>query len=727
MKKRNFLLITLLFLASTLFAQQLTYKIANPRIVQLATVDYFQFEIQVKADLGTTYLWVGQINLNFDNTALSGIVAQWGVTLAPAFSANNSLLTPAPKYSLNKTITPANVLNIGILGNVDAYANGPGAADWVLITTAYQPLVTVFGRITNTAGIAALDFNKVKMDGFQKYVTGPLLSTLYANPNGYDAANFLNTYVGRIFSNYTTPWTQVGGPVNWATAVNTSIWDGTATIPTTGVSNASAIRIHSGATLTIPPTGQLTAASIENNTTGGLTIQSDATGTGSLITATASGTATTQSYLTTARWHNVSSPLSGQLIADFLTNNPNVGTSGAARGMMDYNPATNLWNPLFTTTPVTPGSLGGGKGYSLRVKNTPPGLPVTFTGALQTGAQPVTVAPTFWNCVGNPYTSAIGLNDGFDVNNSFLAVNGANLNTSYAAIYVWADPDASNGQAGKYKIITRTTGDASFQQGQAFLVNMAVGSTINFNALMQLHSTATALKSASAPWPAINLIAEVNGLKNSALITFNSQMTKGLDPTYDAGLLKGESELVVYTKLVEDNGIPFAIQALPGNAEMVIPVGVDSKAGGNVTFSSENTNLSPDMKVILEDKVSKTFTDLSKSAYTTTIAANSTVSDRFFLHTSDLISGLDDQTPGNTSWDKLNVYAVRNVELRIVGEVSDRAVVSLCDVLGRVILVNNLNAGILNTINLPSIKNGVYLITVKDNGKVRTFKILVTA
>ena len=40
-------------------------------------------------------------------------------------------------------------------------------------------------------------------------------------------------------------------------------------------------------------------------------------------------------------------------------------------------------------------------------------------------------------------------------------------------------------------------------------------------------------------------------------------MTKGLDPSYDVGKMKGNPDIALYTKLIEDNGIDFTIQALP--------------------------------------------------------------------------------------------------------------------------------------------------------------------
>jgi hypothetical protein len=235
---------------------------------------------------------------------------------------------------------------------------------------------------------------------------------------------------------------------------------------------------------------------------------------------------------------------------------------------------------------------------------------------------------------------------------------------------------------------------------------------------MQLHSPALVLKSAQSPWPLIKLNATVSDQSSSTLIAFNSAMTKGLDPSYDAGLMKGGSDLIVYTKLVEDNGIPFAIQALPDNdfSNMIIPIGLDFKTGGEVIFSSQLTNLPSNCKAILEDKLTKTFTDLSTDVYKVTIAANSSITDRFFLHTS----------AGVSLPEKLTAYANRNIEIRLSGAVSKNAVATLYDIHGRVVVAKNLETGNLNIIPTPNLKTGIYLLSVNDNGKRTGIKILVT-
>ena len=240
---------------------------------------------------------------------------------------------------------------------------------------------------------------------------------------------------------------------------------------------------------------------------------------------------------------------------------------------------------------------------------------------------------------------------------------------------------------------------------------------------MQFHKPSIPLKSSHTPWPTINISVTGGDRKSSTVIAFNSAMTKGLDPTYDAGLLKGGTDLLVYSRLVEDNGFPFAIQALPDKdySSLIIPIGLDFKTGGEVIFSSEVVNLPPDCKVILEDLQTKTLTDLSTNTYKITIASNSVITDRFRLKTTSTTTGLEKETPAG----KLTAYANRNIEIRIKGRVSKNAVATLYDVHGRVVLVKNLVDGDENMIPLPSIKIGIYMLSVNDNGKLSGFKILI--
>jgi hypothetical protein len=261
--------------------------------------------------------------------------------------------------------------------------------------------------------------------------------------------------------------------------------------------------------------------------------------------------------------------------------------------------------------------------------------------------------------------------------------------------------------------------------GQAFFIKGNInGEYINFTKAMQIHKNDVLLKSATTPHPQIQLVTTINNAAYATKIRFVDGTTNGLDVGYDAGLFRADPNFALYTRLVEDNGVNFQLQCLPptGYDKLVIQVGIDSKAGGEIVFSVQTVQLDPSCKVILEDKLTNTFTDLSKDSYKVTLEANTSVIDRFFLQTSDIISGLEDQ---ELSAGKLSAYAIGNVELRVIGEVSDKAVATMYNARGQVVLTKKLSAGSLNIIGLPNLSSGLYLLNINDKGTTQTIKVMV--
>jgi len=667
----------------------------------------------------------GSIPLTFTNVPNGTYTINYtgGSFANVAVSGNNAtILAPVGTYN-NLQIT---VNSLSSVTGVNASLTAPTAP---LAPTAnlIQPACLVAtGTISVTSPMTGLFFS---IDGVNYTNTTGIFTSVVSGTYSLTAMNAAGCVSPQasftINENQTTPGQWLGVTSDWGKDFN---WCGG--IPTSSTN----VTIPSG--VTQPVIGVAVSASCNNINIGNgatLTLESDVNGTGSLIVsgvASGAGTLIAQRYLTTGAWHMVSSPLLGQSVAAFLSANSNIPTNGSSqRGMMDYDPTNNGWNSFFTDGAAN-GSLGGGKGFSMRVGIS--NAAVIFTGLLQVGAMSALADANLWNCVGNPYTSAIGITaNGSGTNTeNFLTKNGVtntNIDPNYG-IYVWDQSDGSNNIYGRFTAISNVpnpyTPTLNLQQGQAFFVKMnAAKSSVNFTAAMQLHSTGLPLKSTKDIWPTIKLETTADNQKSSTIIAFNNGMTKGLDPTYDAGLLKGSSDLIVYSKLVEDNGIPFAIQALPANDynSMIIPVGLDFKTGGQVVFSAELTSMPSDAKVILEDKLLKTFTDLSKNDYTVTIAANSSISDRFQIHTSYLTTG----TTTDLAFEKLNAYAYRNIEIRLKGTVSAGATATLYDVQGRNILVKILEGSNLNIIPTPNIRTGIYMLSVNDHGKVTGFKIPV--
>ena len=472
--------------------------------------------------------------------------------------------------------------------------------------------------------------------------------------------------------------------------------------------------------VTIDSKGALTlSGKVTNN--GLIVIKSEAGWTGSLISNgnEGTGTALVERYMSSGEWHIISSPTAAQTISDFIADNTCIpllsGTNPIQYGMMDYNPGSNDWNGYFTDANTSP--LGVGKGYMVRVMD--PVRNLRFQGGINKDAS--TNVLVGWNCIGNPFTSAIKVNTAAGADN-FMTVNSGMFDLNNKALYLWNQ--TNNGGAGSYDVVNLAGGASYAQVGQGFFMKVKDAGTVSFTTAMQTHQIDAPFKAAVAPYPEIKLIATANTKTVSTDIKFIEGTQKGLDPGYDAGLFTTDKSFSVYTKLVEDNGVNFMLQCLPPTdySKLVIPVGIDSKAAGEIVFSVQVVQLDPTCKVILEDKLTHTFTDLSKNSYKAAVAANTSTSERFFLHTGDIISGLEDQSLAD---GKVTAYAKGNKEIRVIGEVGEGAVATLFNGLGQVVLSKKLESGNLNIIGLPNLSSGVYLLNINDKGTPQTIKVMV--
>ncbi len=467
----------------------------------------------------------------------------------------------------------------------------------------------------------------------------------------------------------------------------------------------------------------------------GLVINSDETGTGSLIiSGSVSGSGSIKRYMVFDRWHLLSSPTGTQTIKDFIAKNVDIPVftpPGTIYGMRDYSTSSvSEWNSYFTTDYLSTNSsqeMGVGKGYLVRTITNATPFKLRFQGVLNsTEAKSILVSRSGdngWNCIGNPYTSAIKIYDGTVATgtDNFIDVNAGNFDPTYYGAYFWNDVDK------KYDIINKSSDVSTYAQvGQGFFVRKkddASVTAMSVTPAMQFHQGAEALKSVALLRPEIQLVAIKGDIKVSTDIKFIDGTSEGLDVGYDAGILKADPTFAIYSKLVKDIGTEFQLQCLPTNQynNLVIPVGIDCKAGGEIVLSVNTVQLDPSCKVILEDRLTNTFKDLSKGNYKAAVAANTAGSGRFFLHTGDIVSGLEDQVLEG----KLTAYAKGNKEIRVLGEVGEGAVATLVNGLGQVMLTKKMGAGNLNIIGLPNLTSGLYLLNINDKGTPQTIKVMV--
>jgi len=236
-------------------------------------------------------------------------------------------------------------------------------------------------------------------------------------------------------------------------------------------------------------------------------------------------------------------------------------------------------------------------------------------------------------------------------------------------------------------------------------------------------------------WQTIELIVQTEDNNSSTLIKFKEGMTLGLDVSYDSGQFGVSSELSISTKLLEDNGVDFAIQCLPDNANnMEIPIVLKAESGTEVTFRAETDNLSKDMSVILEDRLLGVFTNLRAhgSSYTETMV-NSSSEQRFYLHTQEAALSEIDSDLNN----RLRVIPQKDLEQLVIIGIEKNSELYIYSLSGKLIksyllksdVENTLDfkgvkSDVENTLDFKGVKTGIYIVRINNIEQIISKKIL---
>jgi hypothetical protein len=545
--------------------------------------------------------------------------------------------------------------------------------------------------------------------------------------------NTLTATSGRLDATTNSPTLNYGGS-SAQTIENNQLLSGTAynlvIDNTSGVTQNTDLTINNAFTINTGKVFNLAAGkylTVSASTTndGTLNLKSSAGGTASFIangTLGGAGTTNSERYITGNTWHNASSPVSGQTIANFISTNtiPTSPTTPTNYGMEFYTEDKTVteggWS-YFTTT-YTPGNVELGSGYMVRKNSS---VPVTFTGSLNNAQVNKTVTRNIngWNSVGNPFSSSIAINDNAAGTNflRYNTVTNLNIDASYGYIYLW------NGSS--YSIINNSSPSMFVQPGQGFIIKKAANANtyVSFTTAMQAHSSHVFYKKSTSDWDEITL--NISSSKDTAntKILFRDDMTRGLDVLYDAGQFGGNPDFLIYTKLVADNGVNFMVQCLPSQEtdSLTIPIGLDCKNGGLVVFNAIIGSLPVGYGAILEDRLLGLFTDLTATdaKYEVLLQAGISGTGRFFLHTNE---GSTFVNLNNA--DNLITYAVKK-EIYIKGNVSAGSVASVYDLLGKKMIEYKLGANNLNIIEMNSFQDGIYIVKIADKGKLKANKVFI--
>ena len=553
-------------------------------------------------------------------------------------------------------------------------------------------------------------------------------------------------------------------PTIWETSADGFTWGGTAwTYPTAAMRTITIREGHQVTVVQDLPVDQVTveaggAVTIEEGAiltnvdlsgAAGFVIDASETAHGSLIChGNFTGEITARKYYDPSRWTIMSSPL--KVTVGFDANAPAVNF---------YSPTNDYdlgWyreegNEGWIYFPTLPDALVPGRGYVIRTASsgTPEEGMISFTGMVN-GTLNDTVSPAVyctayrhgWNAVGNPFTSAIGITASVATTENFLTRNAAILEDSYAAVYLWNQTGEYDGSQQYYKAIGNSGYNFEgfsyyggedpdiLQSGQGFLINVRENGNVVFSGDMQLHAPAVKLKSAPASWPGLVLGVRQGEREQVTVVTFNENMTTGLDKTFDAGLLPSGS-FQLYTLLVSGNrGTPFQVQCLPDNqyGELVIPVGLDLPAGGEVTFFTTGIMLPDQWIPLLEDQLQGITVPLGndEEGFQVTLQQGTSGTGRFHLRfgekpatTASMIHPMDRHANDHIA------YTVSRHEntLRITGKVTPNTYAALFDMTGKLLIRCRLENNLLNEVTLPLVPQGIYLLLIYGTGKSVTIKV----
>jgi hypothetical protein len=390
----------------------------------------------------------------------------------------------------------------------------------------------------------------------------------------------------------------------------------------------------------------------------------------------------------------------------------------------------NQWENLNLGLPAD--ELTVAKGYAVAYKNS--AKTVSFIGSLNTGdiLCAVTYTPTWlqkgFNFIGNPYPSPISANAFITENSTFFDETGGGL-------YFWDEAAGYNGVRWDYSTYTKAGGTSARPEiaggevlngyiapSQGFMVNINKPSTtidpFVFNNNMRFTNGAYFFKEDEIITRSWLGVTGPEGDFNEVLTGFLAEGQFGIDIT-DAIKMKGNTNLAFYTLL---DGKDYVIQGLPTfdpSKSYAFPLGLDAGIAGAYNFNLRETeNFDPQVRFILEDKLTGVFFDLnSRAQYVAQVAATGEIKDRFVLH----INGVTAVPEIDQKLAK--VYAANNqifISLTGNNKILD---VEVFNTLGQTVLRTPVNAT-ETTLNLQG-SNVVYIVKVTTSQGVESHKVLL--
>jgi len=496
------------------------------------------------------------------------------------------------------------------------------------------------------------------------------------------------------------------------------------------------LTINSNASFTIASTGALTAYGNTANY-GTFNVLSDADGTGSYIDNGHVNGGTNynfQRYFPTKGYHYISSPVA----------NATATSLAGVNRLYYYNESDTSWNRDigWVAQSTSGGTLVNARGYACNVTSA---CTKTFSGVPNTGD--INIQATFstnwwrfwwysgcdgWNLIGNPYPSPISASD---------FINHSSNAWLFGTLYYW-DDDQSGGSGydrttdyATWNLLgaTSATGggsgvlpDGMIAANQAFFVrSYYFSSTLTFTNSMRATNSTTKFYT---PEIKINRASTrfslTNNFKhyNDIIIGFADDATDGIDRLYDGEKMKGHPYIAFYSTYQDKD---LSIQGLPSlnGVTRVVPLGIEVKTAGQYTIKlEEKANINDNVKIVLEDKMLNTFTDLTNCKRTYVFKLGPGVyENRFFVHyitmKAPILVGLEEQEIES----HLNIYSSENV-VYISNPEQNKLSYAIYDLSGKQLLSGNTFESLTHKV-IES--KGIYMVVAETEDGIKTSQKII--
>ena len=491
------------------------------------------------------------------------------------------------------------------------------------------------------------------------------------------------------------------------------------------VADDAVITIETGATMTV-------SGSLTTNTSGSLIIVTSRTESGSLLAVDAGnsqgkGITLRRSLDGNEEWTLIGVPVTGETVADV---DDDLRTNNGKSAIGYFDPSSNNGEFVYYDTNDNT-ALVNGRGYTVSPSESGT---IDFTGPMPSAnvtyeleAMGAGVTYGKWNLIGNPYPSYLHMtDDGGEATNNFLTVNAAVIHDDFEAIYAW---DGS-----EYDVYNQTTDNINYiAPGEGFFIYsvdgggdaqfteamQTSGKGVNFNASIANGSSAQAQKRVSIFKLELKDNAKEQRDITKLYFSDEREVSKGLDPGYDAGKFFAGSESRIFTRLVdEDKGTDFHIQALPlsGLKDLVIPLGITTKSS-SLELSVIENSLDDFYNVYLEDNLKNTIVELDRSIKLE-FNQNENNDARFYLHFTD---GIIPELPTD---DNFRIFKVSEGEIKLMGDYDTRYKAQIFDFTGRLIK----EVEFKHQTNVDRLGKGIQILKIKSDlnqGIITTKKFIL--